>query len=106
MGFEHIHGGNFETQVLQSEQPYILEFGAVWCGPCKRLEPELEKLQNTWGDRVRLGKLDVDESVEVTMQYSVMSVPTVMLFVGGEVRERIAGFQPLSRFIEKFEPHI
>lgn len=106
MGFEHIHNDNFDAQVLQSSQPFILEFGAVWCGPCKRLEPELEKLQANWGDRVRLGKLDVDEAVDITLQYSVISVPTVMLFVDGEVRERIAGFQPLHRFIEKFEPHI
>jgi len=106
MGFEHIRNDNFEMEVLKSDQPFILEFGAVWCGPCKRLEPELEKLLANWGDRVRLGKLDVDEAVDITLQYSVISVPTVMLFIDGEVRERIAGFQPLHRFIEKFEPHI
>lgn len=106
MTFEHINNDNFETQVLQSDRPYILEFGAVWCGPCKRLEPELEKLQAAWGDRVRVGTLDVDEATETTMQYSIISVPTVILFVGGEVRERIAGFQPLPRLMEKFERHI
>lgn len=106
MGFEHIHNDNFEAQVLRSEKPFILEFGAVWCGPCKRLEPELEKLQADRGDRVRLGKLDVDEAVDITLQYSVISVPTVMLFVDGEMRERISGFQPMHRLLEKFEPHI
>ncbi len=106
MAFEHINNDNFEQQVLKSEQPFILEFGAVWCSPCKRLEPELEKLKETWGARVRLGKLDVDESTDVTMQLSVMSVPTVMLFVGGEMRERITGYQPLPRLIDKFEPHL
>ena len=106
MAFEHINNDNFEQQVLKSEQPFILEFGAVWCSPCKRLEPELEKLKETWGDKVRLGKLDVDESTDVTMQFSVMSVPTVMLFVGGEMRERITGYQPLPRLIDKFEPHL
>lgn len=106
MAFEHIHNENFETQVLNSDRPYLLEFGAVWCGPCKRLEPELEKLQAAWGDKVRLGKLDVDEAPDVTVQYSVISVPTVMLFINGEVRERIAGFQPLQRMMEKFEPHL
>lgn len=106
MSFEHINNDNFTKQVLQSDRPYLLEFGAVWCGPCKRLEPELEKLQSTWGDRVRLGKLDVDEAPEVTMQFSVISVPTLMLFVDGEVRERLAGFQPAPRLIDKFEPHI
>lgn len=106
MSFEHINNDNFKVQVLQSDRPYLLEFGAVWCGPCKRLEPELEKLQAAWGERVRLGKLDVDEAPDITMQFSVISVPTVMLFVGGEVRERVAGFQPTTRLIEKFEPHI
>lgn len=106
MSFEHIHNSNFETQVLHSEKPFLLEFGAVWCAPCKRLEPELEKLKSSWGDRVRLGKLDVDEATDVTMQYSIIGVPTLLLFVNGEVRERVSGFQPLSRLIEKFEPHI
>lgn len=106
MGFEHIDNDNFETQVLHSGKPFILEFGAVWCGPCKRLEPELEKLQAAWSDRVRFGKLDVDQSADITIQYSVISVPTVMLFVNGEVRERISGFQPIQKLIEKFEPHL
>jgi len=106
MGFEKIDNSNFESQVIHSEKPFLLEFGAVWCGPCKRLEPELEQLKKTWGDRIRLGKLDVDEAVDVTMQFSILSVPTVMLFVGGQVRERISGYQPLPRLIDKFEPHI
>lgn len=106
MGFEHINDENFDRDVLHSDRPFLLEFGATWCGPCKRLEPELEKLLATWGQRVRLGKLDVDEATETTMQFSVMSVPTVMLFVNGELRERIAGYQPLPRLIEKFELHI
>lgn len=106
MGFEKIDNSNFESQVLKSEKPFLLEFGAVWCGPCKRLEPELEQLKNTWGDRIRIGKLDVDEAVDVTMQFSILSVPTVMLFVDGQVRERIAGYQPLPRLIDKFESYI
>ena len=106
MAFEHITSENFAQTVLQSDRPFLLEFGATWCGPCKRLEPELEKLQQTWHERVRLGKLDVDEAVDITMQYSVMSVPTVILFVSGEPREWLAGYQPLPRLMDKFEPYL
>jgi len=106
MSFEHIDETNFTEQVLKSPKPFILEFGAVWCQPCKRLEPELERLQKTFGEKARLGKLDVDESTEITTRYSILSVPTTMLFVGGEVVERVTGYQPLPRLMDKFESHI
>lgn len=106
MSFEHIDEKNFTDQVLKSSQPFVLEFGAVWCAPCKRLEPELERLHQSWSSRIRLGKLDVDESVEIATRYSVMSVPTTMLFVGGEMVERVTGYQPMDRLVSKFEPHL
>ena len=79
----------------------LLEFGATWCAPCKQLEPELMKLGNEWADRVRLAKLDVDESPSLTMKFGVMGVPTVILFVNGEAKQRLTGFQSRQRILEK-----
>ncbi|HZW03591.1 MAG TPA: thioredoxin [Anaerolineaceae bacterium] len=104
--FEQIDQENFEREVLHSETPVLVEFGAAWCGPCKRLEPEMEKLAAQWKQRIRLGKVDVDQNVDITLKYQVMSVPTVILFVNGEPRQRLSGFQPVSRLVERFEPHL
>ena len=104
--FEQIDQDNFEHEVLHSETPVLLEFGATWCSPCKRLEPEMEKLAGMWKQRIRLAKIDVDQNVDLTLKYQVMSVPTVILFVKGEPRQRLSGFQPLNRLIERFEPHL
>ncbi len=106
MSLEPIDSGNFEQKVINSDQPILVEFGAVWCAPCKRLEPEMDKLQANFGNRVRLGKVDVDESSDLAVNYSVMSVPTLILFVGGQERQRVTGFIPLPKLIEKFEPHL
>lgn len=101
-----IRGEQFNDQVLKSNLPVMVEFGAVWCAPCKRLEPELEKLAVQWKDRVRMVHMDVDEASDLAVRMNVMSVPTVMLFVDGEVRQRVMGFQPLERLVEKFEAYL
>lgn len=97
---------NYETQVLQANIPVIVEFGAVWCAPCKRLEPELEKLQDVWQDKFRLVHINVDQDPDIAMQYSVMSVPTTILIKNGIEIERFSGFKPLGKIIELFGNHI
>jgi len=104
--FIHIDENNFEQEVLLSNEPVLLEFGAGWCTPCKRLEPLLIELGNTWGNRVRLAKVDVDKCVNLTMQFQVMSVPTVILFKNGQPVETTTGLQTRQKLIEKFEPHL
>jgi thioredoxin 1 len=104
--FLAVNQDNFQREVLQSNLPVLLEFGAVWCAPCKRLEPILKQLGEEWQGRVRIAKLDVDESSELTMQFQVMSVPTVMLFVDGKMQQRVTGLQQRDRLIEKFEPFL
>jgi thioredoxin 1 len=106
MSFEQITNENFEQEVIKSATPILVEFGAVWCAPCKRLEPEMEKLKAAWGEKIRLGKIDVDSSSDLAVQFSVMSVPTVILFVDGKERQRLIGFVPLAKMIDKFQPHL
>jgi thioredoxin 1 len=103
---DHIQGSQFEEQVLKSNLPVMVEFGAAWCGPCRRMEPELEKLALKWKDRMRLVHMDVDEDSTLAMRLNVMSVPTVILFVDGEIRQRAMGYQPLDRLVEKFESYL
>lgn len=103
---ENIQGSQFKEQVLKSKLPVMVEFGAAWCGPCKRMEPELEKLALKWQGRMRLVHMDVDENSDLAVQMNVMSVPTVILFVDGEIRQRVMGYQPLERLVEKFEAYL
>jgi thioredoxin 1 len=97
---------NFDDEVTHSIQPVMLDFGATWCGPCKMIEPVLQKLETSWQGKVMFGKVDVDESPDLAMRYQVMGVPTVILFEGGEIKERISGYMPEKRLMDKFGPHL
>ncbi len=104
--FVNINDSTFDQEVLKSKVPVLVEFGAVWCGPCRQMEPVLEQLANEWNGKVRLAKIDVDESVQLTMQFQVMSVPTLILFKNGEPCQRLSGKQPRDRLVEKFSPYL
>lgn len=105
--FVNITDSSFESEVLASQVPVLVEFGAEWCGPCRQMEPLLEQLAAAdWQGKVRLAKIDVDQSINTTMQFQVMSVPTLILFVNGEARQRVSGKQPRDRLVEKFSPFL
>ena len=101
-----IDEGTFENEVLTATEPVLVDFSAVWCGPCKMLDPIVEELASEWTGKVKVVKLDVDHAPNVAMQYQILGVPTLMLFVNGESRERITGFQPKDRILSKLDPHI
>ena len=96
----------FEADVLQSELPVLVDFGATWCHPCRQLDPIVEELAAEWAGKVRVVKLDIDQNVATTMKYGVMGVPTLILFLGGEAKERLAGFQPKRKILEKLGPFL
>jgi thioredoxin 1 len=100
--FETVNEENFAVQVLKSSLPVMVDFGAEWCGPCKRLDPILEKLNQDWDGKVRMVRLDVDMNAGVAAQYQVMSLPTLILFKGGKEQDRLFGLQSRERIIEKF----
>jgi len=96
----------FEDEVLKAESPVVVEFGAVWCGPCKMLEPILHDLADEWGDAVKVVKVDIDHNPSIPMNYGVMGVPTMMLFKNGEMQERLVGYMPKEKILEKFNPYL
>ena len=102
----HISEENFQDEVINASQPVIVDFTAVWCGPCKMLEPVVQELADAWDGKAKIVKLDVDNNAESAMRYQVMGVPTLMLFVDGEPVERLTGFQPKGRIVKKFSPYL
>jgi thioredoxin 1 len=86
----------FVREVLESKVPVLLDFGATWCGPCRALEPVLEKLATQLGDRVKVLAIDADDSAAIATKYRVRAVPTVISFVGGQEHKRHTGVASLD----------
>lgn len=86
-----INDGNFETEVLKANVPFLLDFSAVWCGPCKVLAPIVEKLADEYIGKVKVGKLDIDDSPGVASKFGIRGVPTVVVFKGGKEAARHVG---------------
>jgi thioredoxin 1 len=104
--FPTVNEDNFDSDVLSSAIPVMVEFGAEWCAPCKRMEPLLAQLAEQWAGKIRIYKSDVDESADLAMRFQVMGVPTMILFVNGQAAERLTGFQPKDRLVDKFGPFL
>ena len=100
------NGATFQKDVLDSSLPVLVDFTAAWCGPCKQLDPILQQLARDWSGKMHVFRLDVDENPELTIQFQVMGVPTVMLFLKGRPVERFSGYQPKDRIISKLSPHL
>jgi thioredoxin 1 len=96
----------FDIEVLKSTLPVIVDFTAIWCGPCKMLDPVVTQLSQDWDGKVKIVKLDVDDNSNLAMQYGVMGVPTLILFVNGNPVQRLSGYQPKERIVSKFGSYI
>jgi thioredoxin 1 len=88
-----ITDGNFESEVLQSDKPVLVDFWAVWCGPCQVQGPIVEEVAQALGDKAKVGKFNVDENPNVAQQYGIMSIPTIMIFKNGTVVKQFIGVQ-------------
>lgn len=94
---------NFQNEVLNSDIPVLVDFWAVWCGPCRIIAPVVEELSNEYEGKVKIGKLDVDENQQTAIQFGVRSIPTLLIFKNGELKDTIIGAVPKSQIVQRLE---
>jgi len=96
----------FEADVLNSDKPVLVDFWAEWCGPCKMVAPVLEEIAGEHGDKIQIVKLNIDENPETARAYGVMSIPTMSVFVGGQVDKSIVGAKPKAALLRDLEGYL
>lgn len=94
---------NFETEVLGSEQPVLVDFWAAWCGPCRAIAPAVEELAREYEGRAKIGKMNIDENPGIPGKFQIMSIPTLLVFKGGKPVGQIVGAVPKSRIQSELE---
>ena len=97
MGVSKVSDSDFESEVLKSIEPVVVDFWAEWCGPCRMIAPALEEIAGTMNGKVKIVKLNVDENPRTAEKYGIMSIPTLMLFKNGELASRQVGAAPKQK---------
>ncbi len=103
---QYVTEADFQSEVLSAPEPVLVDFTAVWCQPCKMLEPIVKQLAEDWKGKVKVVKLDADQNPNIMVQYGVMGIPTLMLFKGGQIKERLVGYQSKDKLVGKLSHHI
>lgn len=103
MAAVHFTDDNFQKEVLDSAVPALVDFYATWCGPCQAQAPIVQELATEYEGKVRIGKIDVDEANETAGKYQIMSIPTLMIFKGGQPVAKLVGFQSKEKLKEELD---
>ena len=98
-----ITDSNFESEVIKSNIPVLIDFWATWCGPCKAIAPIVEDLAKEYDGKIKIGKVDVDDNQQTAIKYGVRSIPTLLLFKEGKVNDMIVGAVPKMQIVKKLE---
>ena len=106
MGALHFDDKNFEAEVVKSTLPVLVDFWAEWCGPCKMVGPIIDQLAVELEGKMKIGKVNVDESAQLAGLYNVMSIPTMLIFKGGLPVDQIVGAMPKDRLLAKLNSHL
>jgi thioredoxin 1 len=97
---------NFQTEVLSSDKLTVVDFWAEWCGPCRAIGPVIEELSKEYAGKVNVGKVNVDENPQVSMNYGITSIPAILFIKNGQVVDKLVGAQPKGNFVKKIESHL
>ena len=106
MGALHVDAKNFETEVVKSAMPVLVDFWAEWCGPCKMIAPIIDQLAVELQGQIKIGKVNVDEAPELAGQFNVMSIPTLLIFKNGTPVDQIVGAMPKDKLLAKLKAHL
>ena len=103
---KHVTDASFESDVLKSDKPVLVDYWAEWCGPCKMIAPILDELSTQYDGRLQIAKMNVDENQDVPGKFGIRGIPTLMLFKGGQLAGTLVGAHPKAKFTAFIESHL
>ena len=106
MSLKHFTDSNFKTEVLESKLPVLVDFWAVWCGPCKMIAPLIEEVAREFSGQMKIGKINIDENPRIASQYGIMSIPTLVIFKDGKVMDQLVGVVSRGELKRKIQENL